>query len=176
MFCQLTNWGKLPNDARGIVADRLEVIAGGKQVKKGLTLPPLNFTMPTKENPLMNVLVPQIQYDPERNAAAPSFNPVIEEEINKKTQDFVVEQFDNDERIKKLLFRMITRVEDIPNTMKKQLYYRYLTIWRKVLEKDFKEQLKSDFLDIFASNVYHNNDLYYYMVFSYINLSMLILD
>jgi len=75
-----------------------------KQVNKGLTLPPLNFTMPTKENPLMNVLVPQIQYDPERNAAAPSFNPVIEEEINKKTQDFVVEQFDNDERIKKLLF------------------------------------------------------------------------
>jgi hypothetical protein len=74
------------------------------QVKKGLTLPPINFTMPTKENPLMNVLVPQIQYDPERNAAAPSFNPVIEEEINKKTQDFVVEQFDNDERIKKLLF------------------------------------------------------------------------
>ena len=74
------------------------------QVKKGLTLPPLNFTMPTKENPLMNVLIPQIQYDPERQVAAPSFNEEVEKEINKKTQDFVVEQFDNDEKIKKLLF------------------------------------------------------------------------
>ena len=74
------------------------------QVAKGLTLPPLKFTMPTQNNPLMNVLVPDIQYDPERPAAAPSFNEDIEKEINQKTIDFVGEQFDNDERIKKLLF------------------------------------------------------------------------
>lgn len=75
-----------------------------KQVDKGLTLPPLNFTMPTQNNPLMNVLLPEIQYNPERNAAAPSFNEKIEKDINQKTIDFVGEQFDNDERIKKLLF------------------------------------------------------------------------
>jgi len=74
------------------------------QVSKGLTLPPLKFTMPTEKNPLMNVLLPQIQYEPERHAAAPSFDHKIEQDINQKTMDFVGEQFDNDEKIKKLLF------------------------------------------------------------------------
>ena len=40
------------------------------------------FTQPTKKNPLMNVLLPEIKYDPERKAAAPSFNPQVEKEIN----------------------------------------------------------------------------------------------
>lgn len=74
------------------------------QITKGLTLPPIKYTMPTTNNPLMNVLVPEIQFDPTRPAAAPSFNKEVEEEINKKTMDFVGENFDNDERIKKLLF------------------------------------------------------------------------
>lgn len=41
-----------------------------------------SFTYPTKKNPLMNVLLPEIKYNPERNAAAPSFNPNIETKIN----------------------------------------------------------------------------------------------
>ena len=60
--------------------------------------------MPKENNPLMNVLLPEIQYDPERKPAAPAFNEEIEKDINQKTIDFVGEQFDNDERIKKLLF------------------------------------------------------------------------
>ena len=40
------------------------------------------FTNPTKNNPLMNVLLPEIQYNPKRKAAAPSFNPAVEKEIN----------------------------------------------------------------------------------------------
>ena len=74
------------------------------QINKGLTIPPIKFTMPKENNPLMNVLLPEIQYDPTRPPAAPSFNKEVEEDINKKTIDFVGEQFDNDERIKKLLF------------------------------------------------------------------------
>ena len=41
-----------------------------------------SVTMPTKKNPLMNVLLPEIKYNPEREAAAPSFNPAVEEKIN----------------------------------------------------------------------------------------------
>jgi hypothetical protein len=40
------------------------------------------FTKPTKNNPMMNVLLPEIKYNPERKAAAPSFNPEIEKDIN----------------------------------------------------------------------------------------------
>ena len=32
----------------------------------------------------MNVLLPEIQYDPQRKAAAPAFNPVVEKAINAK--------------------------------------------------------------------------------------------
>ena len=61
-----------------------------KILKEGLTNPQLykkmkgNFKQPTKKNPLMNVLLPEIQYDPQRKAAAPAFNPVVEKAINAK--------------------------------------------------------------------------------------------
>ena len=59
-----------------------------KIVKEGFTNPAVlnmkkpSVTMPTKKNPLMNVLLPEIKYNPEREAAAPSFNPAVEEKIN----------------------------------------------------------------------------------------------
>ena len=59
----------------------------------GLTNPHLynkiksSFKHPTKRNPLMNVLLPEIQYDPQRKAAAPAFNPVVEKTINAKVAD-----------------------------------------------------------------------------------------
>lgn len=57
-------------------------------VKEGFTNSPLyqgepeQFTRPTPSNPLMNVLLPEIKDNPTRKAAAPSFNPVVEKEIN----------------------------------------------------------------------------------------------
>jgi len=42
----------------------------------------LSFTKPTPKNPFMNVLLPEIKYNPERPAAAPAFNPQVEKEIN----------------------------------------------------------------------------------------------
>ena len=57
-------------------------------VKEGFTNPELykstksQFTQPKKSNPLMNVMLPEIKYNPKRSAAAPSFNPVVEKEIN----------------------------------------------------------------------------------------------
>jgi hypothetical protein len=67
-------------------------------------LPAPAFTEPTQENPMMNVLLPQIQDEPKRESAAPSFEPKVEADLNDKTQNFVVEQFNNDPKIKELLF------------------------------------------------------------------------
>uniref|UniRef100_A0A6C0KEJ8 Uncharacterized protein n=1 Tax=viral metagenome TaxID=1070528 RepID=A0A6C0KEJ8_9ZZZZ len=45
---------------------------------------PKDFTLPKENNPLMNVLMTDYQDDPLRKPAAPSFNPLIEKEINEK--------------------------------------------------------------------------------------------
>jgi len=63
-----------------------------------------NFTNPTEKNPLMNVLLPEIKDKPNRKRAAPAYNRAVEKSINKKTEDFVVSNFDNDPKIKKKLF------------------------------------------------------------------------
>ncbi len=43
---------------------------------------PSEFTQPTTENPLMNVLLPELNGNPLRKEAAPSFNPITEKKIN----------------------------------------------------------------------------------------------
>ena len=64
-----------------------------KMLKEGFTNSDLykqvksSFVEPTKQNPLMNVLLPEIQYNPTRKPAAPAFNPVVEKAINKKVAD-----------------------------------------------------------------------------------------
>jgi len=64
--------------------------AGENVAKEGFTNPALyqetrdSFTTPTKANPLMNVLLPEIKYNPKRKPAAPSFNSAVEKEINEK--------------------------------------------------------------------------------------------
>ena len=44
------------------------------------------FTMPTKKNPVMNVLMTEYSENPQRKAAAPAYNEVVEEEINEMAQ------------------------------------------------------------------------------------------
>ena len=44
------------------------------------------FTMPTKKNPAMNVLMTEYTENPNRKPAAPAYNEVVEEEINEKAQ------------------------------------------------------------------------------------------
>ena len=64
-----------------------------KMLKEGFTSPELyekvksSFMKPTQKNPLMNVLLPEIQYNPQRKPAAPAFNPTVEKHINKKVAD-----------------------------------------------------------------------------------------
>jgi hypothetical protein len=61
------------------------------------------FDKPSNTNPLMNVLIPDIYYDPKKKPAAPSFNPTVEKEINKSVKEFIEKPF-NDKNINKKLF------------------------------------------------------------------------
>lgn len=61
-------------------------------------------TESSNTNPFMNVLLPQIQDDPKRAAAAPAYKPDVMEQINTSTQEMVVNKFDNKDGIKSKLF------------------------------------------------------------------------
>ena len=61
------------------------------------------FTKPTTMNPVMNILLPEINDNPHRYEALPSFSPVVEDDINEKTKNFVTSNF-NDEKIEERLF------------------------------------------------------------------------
>jgi hypothetical protein len=58
------------------------------------------YTNPKDNNPLMNVLLPEISYNPTRNEAAPAYNAEVEKKINKSTKDYVVDTTFSDETAK----------------------------------------------------------------------------
>ena len=62
-----------------------------------------NYTLPNKENPLMNVNLPELNKKPKRKPAAPAFNSKIEKKIKNSIKHFITDQF-NDEKIKEKLF------------------------------------------------------------------------
>lgn len=94
-------WGTSSCEKKDILKEGLEM---RKRIQAHHVMPEPEFTKPTKENPMMNVLIPDVQYNPERLSAEPSYDINVEKEINEKTQDFVVEQFNNDPKIRDLLF------------------------------------------------------------------------
>jgi hypothetical protein len=61
------------------------------------------YTEPTVMNPLMNVTLPELNENPKRSKAAPSFIPSVEASINEKTKEMVMNNF-NDATIDKRLF------------------------------------------------------------------------
>ena len=68
-----------------------------------------SFTTPTVTNPMMNVLLPEIAYNPERKQAAPAYNPKVEKEINHTTEvatilDFEPRTITEAEKLRKKLF------------------------------------------------------------------------
>ena len=63
-----------------------------------------NFTNPSVINPVMNILLPEIQDNPNRLEAAPSYNNAVKNSINEETKNFIVGNFENNENIKKNLF------------------------------------------------------------------------
>jgi hypothetical protein len=64
-----------------------------------------NFTEPTSTNPLMNVLLTEINDNPNRKMAAPAFNSIVEKDINTSTKNFVTKNFANDPNVDERLFK-----------------------------------------------------------------------
>lgn len=68
-----------------------------KKVKEGFASAMLynelknEYTNPEENNPMMNVLLPEISYDPNRSEAAPAYNPEVEKDLNSKTKDYVID-------------------------------------------------------------------------------------
>ena len=58
-----------------------------------------NFTNPTPENPLMNVMLPELHENPERKAAAPSFNADVGKEINDSVKRALIEKENVDPKL-----------------------------------------------------------------------------
>jgi hypothetical protein len=52
------------------------------------------YTMPTKENPMMNMMLPEIDDNPGRKRAAPSYDPEISREINQAASQVPSIHFD----------------------------------------------------------------------------------
>ena len=63
-----------------------------------------NFTNPNTKNPIMNILLPEINDNPERLIAAPSYNKEVEREINNSVKKIIKNNF-KDPNIDKKLFR-----------------------------------------------------------------------
>lgn len=63
-----------------------------------------NFTNPTSSNPIMNILLPEIQDNPDKLPAAPSYNNAVKNSINEETKNFIASNFENSETIKDNLF------------------------------------------------------------------------
>jgi hypothetical protein len=64
-----------------------------------------NFKPITTQNPLGNVMLHEINGDPERKPAPPAFNPNAEKEINEKAQDAVAIINSDNKGIKDKLFK-----------------------------------------------------------------------
>ena len=79
--------------------------------KEGFTNPELykmlrkNFTEPSVTKPAMNVLLTEIDDNPNRKTAAPCYNKVVENDMNEKTKEFITNNFDDKTNIDERLFK-----------------------------------------------------------------------
>ena len=73
-----------------------------------------NYTNPNINNPLMNVLLPEIQDNNIRLPAAPSYNESVEKEINNSAKDIVKRNF-NDENVDEKLFNNLEIIFNLNN-------------------------------------------------------------
>ena len=78
----------------------------------------LTFQAPTPQDPLMNVLLTDIQDRPARPAAEPAFNPKVERDINESAQQFVVEDLGGNPNLEDRLFRDLGDNYEFSNSMR----------------------------------------------------------
>ena len=78
----------------------------------------LTFQAPTPQDPLMNVLLTDIQDRPTRPAAEPAFNPKVEHDINQSAQQFVVKDLGSNPNLEDRLFRDLGDNYEFSNSMR----------------------------------------------------------
>jgi hypothetical protein len=93
------------------IENKLKTNIKDLNIKEGFTNPELykmlrkNFTEPSVTNPIMNVLLTEIDDDPNRKTAAPCYNKVVENDLNEKTKEFITNNFDDKTNIDERLFK-----------------------------------------------------------------------
>ena len=78
----------------------------------------LTFQAPTPQDPLMNVLLTDIQDRPTRPAAEPAFNPKVERAVNESAQQFVVDDLGGNPNLEDRLFRDLGDNYEFSNSMR----------------------------------------------------------
>jgi len=76
-----------------------------------------SYTKPTPSNPAMNVLLTEINDNPNRFQAAPAYNKKVGKEIDKTTQKMVEKKF-GDKNIDERLFKDLADAFDFDNSMR----------------------------------------------------------
>ena len=95
-----------------------------KAIKEGFTNPTAykvlqnQFTNPKPSNPLMNVQLPELNENPNRRAAAPAYNPVVEREINKSVKDQIATMHCDQPDIESKLFKDLGDNFDFEQSMR----------------------------------------------------------
>ena len=92
-----------------------------RMIKPGSAAPSasaLTFQAPTPQDPLMTVLLTDIQDHPNRPAAEPAFNPQVEHDINQSTQQFVVKDLGGNPNLEDRLFRDLGDNYEFSNSMR----------------------------------------------------------
>ena len=90
----------------GVICYLNSIKGNKKEGMKNLKIDDLiksNFESPNNTNPMMNVMLPDIGDNPKK-PAAPSFYPIVEDEINSVTKENILKQFNNDKNIEDKLF------------------------------------------------------------------------
>ena len=75
-----------------------------------------SFTEPTSDNPLQNINMLDVNVNPQRNPAPPSFNKVVESDINKKVKEQINKIHGSD--IDKKLFKNLGEDLNFENSMR----------------------------------------------------------
>ena len=111
----------------------------------------LTFQAPTPQDPLMNVLLTDIQDRPNRPAAEPAFNPKVERDINQSAQTFVVEDMGGNPNLEDRLFRDLGDNYEFSNSMRN--YFATPNTWIPNDQHAFAEFCYGDMISCKEGNM-----------------------
>ena len=111
------------------------------------------FTNPTSENPLMNVLLPEIQDNPTRKTAMPSYNPITTEKINNDTKQLIIDKMnlEGSQNVEKQLFNDLGDNMEFEQSMRQFYTTANTTIPNN--QKDFADFCYGDMISCKEGNI-----------------------